>query len=103
MKNFNISKVDFSNEELRNCIDSKTKPLGALGLLEKIGYQIGCIQKTVQLKNNIDGNHELITSGMVKHHYAPNTPMFSIADILLNNSLLLIGSRFFMSIKDRGS
>lgn len=39
-----------------------------------------CIQKKVHLINKIDTNQELITSGMVKHHYAPNTPMYAIAD-----------------------
>jgi L-threonylcarbamoyladenylate synthase len=39
-----------------------------------------CLQKKVQLINKIDTNQELITSGMVKHHYAPNTPMYALAD-----------------------
>ncbi len=38
-----------------------------------------CIEKKVHLKNKIDNNHVPRTSGMVKHHYAPNTAMFSLA------------------------
>jgi len=38
-----------------------------------------CIQKKVGLKNKLESNQEVLTSGMVKHHYAPNTAMFSIA------------------------
>ena len=35
-----------------------------------------CIGKKVRLKNKIDSNQEPLTSGLVKHHYAPNTAMF---------------------------
>tara|TARA_B100000674_G_scaffold135947_2_gene105622 strand:- start:53 stop:1027 length:975 start_codon:yes stop_codon:yes gene_type:complete len=39
-----------------------------------------CIQKNIRLKNKPENNQEVLASGMVKHHYAPNTIMLSIAE-----------------------
>lgn len=38
-----------------------------------------CIQKKVHVRNKIEDKQAPRASGMVKHHYAPNTAMFSVA------------------------
>lgn len=51
MINFNITSLsDELNDKIKHKIDHKTKPLGSLGQIEKIAYQICRIQQTISPK-----------------------------------------------------
>lgn len=59
---FNIQPVsDALDEALQYKIDNKTKPLGSLGLLERIAFRVGRIQKT--LSPHLDKPHMIIFAG----------------------------------------
>lgn len=54
MKKFKISSLDITKkQEFQHIINTKTKPLGSLGLIEKIGLQLCLIQnsKTPKIEN----------------------------------------------------
>lgn len=72
MKEFNIKPVSaLIEEELIQKINSKTKPIGALGKLEKIALQIGKIQQTTipkLIKPSLlvfAGDHGIAKTGLV--------------------------------------
>lgn len=59
---FNIQPVsDALDEALQYKIDNKTKPIGSLGLLERIAFRVGRIQKT--LSPHLDKPHMIIFAG----------------------------------------
>lgn len=76
------------DEEIQSKINSKTKPLGALGILENIAYQIARIQQTLQPRLNqptvaiFAGDHGIAKTGLVSPY--PQEVTFQMVKNFLN-------------------
>ena len=71
MINFNIAPLSNKlNDKIKHKIDHKTKPLGSLGQLEKLAYQISRIQNTTNPKLNnpymvvVGSDHNICQEGV---------------------------------------